>query len=89
MHYLARVPGGPIKTKGRSLQNGSQTFSLCEGGEFCVACQPKRNYLSKYDEWTDTLHEHFMATGDPSWVTCPMCKASLFFPPQEAPTPQG
>lgn len=64
LHYMARKIGGPIKTK--PIFGGDETEQLkcSEGGEFVIACQPKR---------TDTGPD-LQATGEAWLVGCEQCK---------------
>ena len=89
-HFLSRRPGGPIRTVRKVVSDGGgQSAVVCEGGEWLVACQPKRDHLARVAKVKKqiVLVENFLATGDPSVVSCPKCRESSYYledtrPPQ-------
>lgn len=80
IHYVAKQQGGPLKTVRRSVSQGKVSAVICEGGEWVVACQPKRAYLSQTNKKRFARHgPDFVATGDPRMVSCPRCLESWYY----------
>lgn len=75
IHYMARRPGGPFKTDRIALSDGDDEAVVCAGGEYRVACQPKRRHLSRayISDKVAKIKELFLATGEHGRVTCPDC----------------
>jgi hypothetical protein len=83
IHYLSLCAGGPIRSVRREVNQLGRKATICEGGEYIIACEPKRKKLSIYDSHRKRVIEHFAATGNAKVVTCPKCRESKYFPKED------